>query len=445
MAVDSLSVSLKQAWGDQSIPALASKNVKDYLQFSSTYKGMLIGFGGGTEREKEARAAVPQGMSTIPLTAGMPDKNLLPFDDLMEFAKKAWENSNPAPLQYGTSELLRKEIAQYLTKTRGREVMPNEIYLSSGNTGGLKSVFRGYLGPGDIALVESPLWTFTVDLMTQVGADVVPVGMDREGILVDEVEQQILAAEREGKRIKMIYLQPLFHNPTGATLTLERAERLLHLTAKHRIIIVCDEPYEAFCYGAKPCYLSALSGGYGVLTVHTFSKSLGTGLRLGYIHSSPEFILPLTMGFPVPTMDDSVFWEFAVGELMASGRFEQIIARAKSSYISKAKAICDALKTHVGHHLVVPPSVSGGFFVWLELARLPAAEVNLQMLSRGVEARVGGNMYGPKHPELASSGSPSGCHIGLSFVGPSEEDLVEAAKRIGAACDAVEAQRASKL
>merc|ERR1712194_476599 len=144
-------------------------------------------------------------------------------------------------------------------------------------------------------------------------------------------------------------------------------------------------------------------------------------------------------------MEGSVFWEYAVGELMASGRFEQIIAKAKSSYALKAKTICEALKTHVGHHLANSPSASGGFFVWLELARLPADEVNLQMLVRGVEARVGGNMYGPGHPELTNIGSPSGCHIGLSFVGSSEEELIEGAKRIGAACDAVEAQRNSKL
>ena len=35
------------------------------------------------------------------------------------------------------------------------------------------------------------------------------------------------------------------------------------------------------------------TGGYGVLTIHTFSKTLGTGLRLGYVHSAPEMLAPM--------------------------------------------------------------------------------------------------------------------------------------------------------
>ena len=56
---------------------------------------------------------------------------------------------------------------------------------------------------------------------------------------------------------------------------------------------VCDEAYEAYLYRGTPTYLSALSGGYGVVTIHTFSKTLGTGLRLGYVHSAPEMLAPI--------------------------------------------------------------------------------------------------------------------------------------------------------
>merc|ERR1719261_2311094 len=91
----------------------------------------------------------------------------------------------------------------------------------------------------------------------------------------------------------MIYVQPVNHNPTGRTISRPRAERLLRLAASHSIVIVSDEPYEMYCYDSQPCFLSSLSGGFGVLTVHTFSKTLGTGLRLGYVHSRPEWLVPL--------------------------------------------------------------------------------------------------------------------------------------------------------
>merc|ERR1719199_1207225 len=108
--------------------------------------------------------------------------------------------------------------------------------------------------------------------MKRQGADVVSVGMEKDGINLDELEQHILAAEKAKKKVKMIYLQPLNHNPTGRTISHAKAERLLRLAAQKGILIVCDEAYEPFWYGEKPPYFSALSGGHGVLTVHTFSK-----------------------------------------------------------------------------------------------------------------------------------------------------------------------------
>jgi DNA-binding transcriptional MocR family regulator len=211
---------------------------------------------------------------------------------------------------------------------------------------------------------------------------------------------------------------------------------LLQVAASHGAVIVSDEPYEMYCYGEQPCFLSAMSGGHGVLTVHTFSKTLGTGLRLGYVQAQPEWLEPLQK---CSNINGSIFWEYAVGEVMASGRFQQIVSRSKEIYARKIKVFCEVLEAHVGRHLACPPAQSGGFFVWIELASLPADEVNLQMINMGVEARLGRIMYGPDHDERSSrDGKPKCCHIGFAFIGPSEKELVEAAKRVGAACQAVE-------
>jgi len=439
MDAGSLEGTLKQSW-DEKLIASPNERVQGYNKFRQTYMGMFQPMFAPTDREKQAVAMRKPDTTIIPMTAGMPDANLLPYDELMEFARATWERSRPAPLQYGSSELLKAEIAKYLTRTRGKTVQPNEIYITSGNSNGLVSVMQAYLGPGDIAIVESPLWTITANFMKQTGAEVWSVGLDAEGCSLDELEQKIHAAERDGKRIKMLYVQPIHHNPTGVTMTRARAERLLRLAASKSIIIVSDEPYEMYYYGSQPCYLSSMSGGYGVFSVHTFSKTLGTGLRIGFVHSHPEWLAPMQT---MPSLNSSVFWEYTVGELMASGKYEQIIARAKGVYTEKMKIFCDALQAHVGRHLAKPPASNGGFFVWIELASLSAEEVYLQMLELGVATRVGKNMYGPGHIETSSDGVAKDCHIGFSFVGPSKEDLAEAARRCGLACEAVVAKKGS--
>lgn len=438
----SLQTSLRDSW-DQKLVASGNENIQSYSNFSKTYLGMLTPWLNPPEREVQARASVKPGTSIINMTAGKPDQAVLPFDDLMAAARTAWERSRPAPLEYGNCALLKSEIAKYLTKTRGHRVEADEIFITAGNTGGLKHVMQTYLGPGDIAIVESPLWTFTANLMKQTGAHVISIGMDNEGILVDEVQKQILAAEQDGNRIKMIYVQPVNHNPTGTSMSRSRAEQLLRLAASSSIIIVSDEPYEMYCYEDQPFFLSSLSGGFGVLTVHTFSKTLGTGLRLGYVHASSEWIAPLLWHQRVLAnfgWQGSIFLEYAVGELMASGKYEQIVARAKSVYARKIKVFCDALSAYVGRHLACQPRRNGGFFVWMELESLPVDEMSIEMISRGVEARAGWIMHGPGYVGTSSKGPSKAC-FAFAFVGPSEEDLVEAARRIGAACDAVEARR----
>lgn len=437
MDTGSLEGALKQSW-DAKLVASPNQRVQNYINFRKEYLGMMQPMMFPTDQEKQAMSKRKPDTTVIPMTAGMPDANLLPYEELMEFARKTWEHSRPAPLQYGASDLLKREIAKYLTRTRGKTVQPNEIYISSGNGNGLAQCFQAYLGPGDTAVVESPLWTITVNLVKQTGADVLSVGQDADGIDVDELEQKIHAAERDGKRIKLLYVQPVHHNPTGTTITKTRAERLLRLAASHSIIIVSDEPYEMYYYGAQPCYLSEMSGGFGVLTVHTFSKTLGTGLRIGFVQSQPEWLLPLQS---VTMINSSVFWEYAVGELLASGKYDQIIARARGVYTEKMKVFCDALQLHVGRYLAKPPAQNGGFFVWLEFASLSAKEVFLKMKELGVDTRVGYNMYGPGHIETSHDGVAKDCHIGFSFVGPSKENLAEAARRCGLACEAVEASQ----
>merc|ERR1712113_1004804 len=108
-------------------------------------------------------------------------------------------------------------------------------------------------------------------------------------------------------------------------------------------------------------------------------------------------------------------WEYAVGELMASGRFAEIVVQAKAAMAKKLNIFIDALALHAGRHLAGTPPRRGGFFVWLELDKLDADELNLELLARGVEARVGKNMHGPSHADMSRRGTPANCHVGFAY------------------------------
>ena len=422
-----LQETLRAAWGDRDVTELGSDNVVALHEFRKTYAGMGRTNG---DREREALAAVPADTKVISMGGGMPEHALLPFEEIQECAKVAWERDFPSPLEYGSSALLKEGIGSYLERTRGVPVPPEELHITTGNQGGIKLACDAYLGPGDVAIIESPLWTSTVTIAKGCGADPVAVGMDREGIDVAEIETEIDAAAAAGKRVKMIYCQPLFHNPSGVTISRSRAEALLQLAAKHGIVIVADEAYEAYLYAAeKPVYLSALSGGLGVLSIHTFSKTLGTGLRVGYIHGAAPMLAPIK---ETSLTQASVMLEYAVGELMASGRFDAVVDRARASYASKLDTFCAALEAAAGEHVTINKP-AGGFFVWMQCNSLDSVEVQLKMTAKGVMAGVGEHYFGPgKHDR--GPGETHGGHIRMAFIGASEEDLVDAAGRIGQAC-----------
>ena len=128
----------------------------------------------------------------------------------------------------------------------------------------------------------------------------------------------------------------------------------------------------------------------------------------------------------------SVMLEYAVGELMASGRFDAVVDRARASYASKLDTFCAALEAAAGEHVTINKP-AGGFFVWMQCNSLDSVEVQLKMTAKGVMAGVGEHYFGPgKHDR--GPGETHGGHIRMAFIGASEEDLVDAAGRIGQAC-----------
>jgi DNA-binding transcriptional MocR family regulator len=98
-------------------------------------------------------------------------------------------------------------------------------------------------------------------------------------------------------------------------------------------------------------------------------------------------------------------------------------------------AVCDALEEEAGQWLLAPhPRPRGGFFVWLALRPgLEAARVHLRLLANGVMAGLGEHYFGPgEHDHGSGSGQPQ--HIRLAFIGCTEDELLEAAKRIRVSC-----------
>ena len=230
----------------------------------------------------------------------------------------------------------------------------------------------------------------------------------------------------QGKKVKLIYTISNFHNPMGVTLAAERREQLIRVASHHGAFVLDDDAYGELYFPGwdRPPALSALSECHGVITVGTFSKIIATGLRVGWIHAEPEVLDRVTrVRFE---MGNSPLLQKMLFEFSKDDGLDRHIEAMRKIYLRKLDTLCNALRDHCEPYVKVRRP-HGGFFLWIELlGGLNGLEVQQAAIVEGLIAAAGYGFF----PDRVDHGD----HIRLAFSWVTENELVEAAKRLGTAC-----------
>src|SRR4030081_1644977 len=152
----------------------------------------------------------------ISLAGGLPAPELFPIDEYRRAFEWVLETDGAVALQYGPSEgylPLRTLIAERLCRF-GMQASSDDILVTSGSQQALDLIGKIFLNPGDTVLVEKPTYLGALQAFNQYQATYAVVPMDDDGMCVDDVER-VLARQR----VKFIYAQPNFQNPTGRTMS----------------------------------------------------------------------------------------------------------------------------------------------------------------------------------------------------------------------------------
>src|SRR5262249_34230599 len=119
----------------------------------------------------------------------------------------------------------------------------DEVMVVSGATQGLEVAARALIEPGDAVLVEAPAYVGTIQAFGLAGAQLVGIPVDENGIRVDLMEKVL-----SRRRVRLIAVQPTFHNPTGTSLSPARREHLLGLARRYAVPVLEDDPYRLLRY-----------------------------------------------------------------------------------------------------------------------------------------------------------------------------------------------------
>jgi 2-aminoadipate transaminase len=240
-----------------------------------------------------------------------------------------------------------------------------------------------------------------------------------------------LLAERlaDGLRPKLVYVVPNFHNPSGATLSLERRKLLASLADQYELLIVEDDPYGAIRFEGEPLPpVAAFTE--RVVHLSTFSKIVAPGFRVGWMIGPPEVMAWVARAKQAADLHTATFAQLLLANVVSRpGWLDEQKARIVPMYRERCHALADALVDQLGDRIRFHRP-QGGMFLWTEFERVPSTKVLLQ---HAVEAGVA---FVPGDAFTIDQRPDSKARLSYSTLTP--EVLPEAVRRLTSAVSALD-------
>jgi 2-aminoadipate transaminase len=295
--------------------------------------------------------------STISFARGAPSADILPHEPVREAAARALESDWERALSYGTGRG-HPELCEWIAELHGVEA--ERVMVTNGSMEAAALLFRHLVSEGDTVIVEQPTYDRTLLLLNQAGANVVGAALEADG--VDPARVEALA----GEGTKLAHIIPNFHNPAGCTLSLEKRSALVQLAADHDFTLFEDDPYRLITFEkAAGKTMLEMDTADRVIHASSFSKSIGPGVRVGYLVGPADQIATLAKRANETYISPNMLAESIVFELCRSGGLEANLKVVNAALKERCDTLVEALREHIPEAEFVVPE--GGYFLWLDL------------------------------------------------------------------------------
>lgn len=361
--------------------------------------------------------------SIIPLAAGNPAPDAFPVEEVQKIAENILQTNPVDALQYGVSEgyqPLRDTIAAWIKNKENIGTDDDTVLILSGATQVMDLVTKVLCNEGDTVICEEPSFIGSLNCFRSYGCRLKGVPVEADGMDMDALEKAL----DETDKVKFIYTIPNFQNPSGATMSLEKRQRLYSLAKKHNVIVLEDNPYgDLRVTGENVPTVKSMDTEGIVIYAGSFSKILAPGLRVAYCCGPKQILAKMTVGKQASDVHTPCLNQMIVNEWFKHYDVDAHIAKIQGVYRKRLNLMCDAIDRELGDFVeYVRPE--GGLFIW---CKLPDYVDMLEFVKKAVEKKVAvvpGNAF-------LTDDKADTQYIRLNFSTPTEEGIVKGIQILG--------------
>ena len=356
--------------------------------------------------------------SLISFAGGAPALSLLPTDIVDEIYGSLPVQAKQIALQYGATDghpPLLAELKKYL-EAKNISMDGQELIVTTGAQQAINLTAKVFLDPGDAVVTEYPSFIGALAAFKSYGANTVGVAMDDDGIIIPQLLETL---DKLGKKAKILYVTPYFHNPAGIIYSVARKRQLLDALAGRDIILLEDDPYGELYFDAGDKELTVpmkSMPGHTVPICYTgsFAKTFGPGLRLGWLCAPAAIADKCQLAKQSMDACSPSIAQILATQFLAQNKMPGYLETLRAAYKRRSGIMLNSLKEHMpeGVSWTIP---KGGFYVWVTLPNEINASDVFEAAYKNGAAFVIGNAFDP-------AGVKNDC-LRLSFASTPEDKI----------------------
>jgi 2-aminoadipate transaminase len=389
---------------------------------------------GQTMRESAIRkmgAVLAQARDMISFAPGYPAEDTFAWEAFAEISRELLSGDDGSVLQYGPTRgyMPLRDVIAGLMHERHIAASASSVIVTTGSQQGLDLLARVLFDPDDVVLVELPSYTGAITAFRSVGASLVGVRQNADGVDLDELDETIVRLRGEGRRVKALYVVPNFQNPTGLLLGAAKRPHLAEWAEKRDVLVIEDDPYRDLYFpdvanegDTRPIAADDRHG--RVIYLSSFSKTLAPGFRVAWLHAPEPIAAKLEIAKQAEDLCSGGLDQRLVYEACKRGVLASNLPKLRVHYQRKRDVMVKALHQHMAGKLTWPEP-RGGFFLWAKLTgSLQTDALLARARERGVIFVAGSAFF------VDGSGAQ---HLRLSFSAPPPDRIEEGVARLAAA------------